>query len=57
MTQVLLRNNTMGDLEAYGVEFVRANQTYTVYASSEVILSAGKCLKAMIFLELIVFLP
>ncbi|OTF81928.1 hypothetical protein BLA29_012159, partial [Euroglyphus maynei] len=41
-TRILLRNNTnTNQLETYGVEFVRNNRTYQVYANQEVILSAG----------------
>ena len=37
-----MRNNTnTNQLEAYGIEFVRNNQTYQVYANQEVILTAG----------------
>ncbi|XP_075589709.1 L-sorbose 1-dehydrogenase isoform X2 [Dermatophagoides farinae] len=41
-TRILLRNNTdTNQLEAYGIEFVRNNQTYQVQANHEVILAAG----------------
>lgn len=40
VTKVLLRNTTDG-LMAYGIQFIRNNNEHTVYASSEVILSAG----------------
>ena len=41
-TGILLRNNTdTNQLEAYGIEFVRNNQTYQVQANHEVILAAG----------------
>ncbi|KPM07555.1 GMC oxidoreductase-like protein 2 [Sarcoptes scabiei] len=41
VTRVLLRRNDLQQLEAYGVEFVRKNQTYRVLANREVVMSAG----------------